>query len=156
MKAAHLRNEIIIPTLDFLGMNSKEAQHLLLGTAAQESHMGRYLVQLGEVADGGLGIYQMEKKTHDDIWENYLVYRPSLAEEICKLLIPAVPKHEQLIGNLYYATAMARLHYRRVTDPLPDVNIVNISEYWKKHYNTHLGKGTVEEFERNYRRFVKL
>ena len=156
MKNEHLLNEIIIPTLDYLEMDSPIARDLLLGTAAQESHMGRYLVQLGGVENGGLGIYQMEQATHDDIWENYLAYRPVLTEKIEALLIPGIPKEDQLKGNLYYATALARLHYRRVPKPFPKVsNAKLLGHYWKNHYNTHLGDGTVEQFEKNFRRFVR-
>ena len=61
-----LDRDIIEPVLSRLHAASPAARALLLGTAAQESAMGRYIRQLR----GGpaLGIFQMEPATHDDIW----------------------------------------------------------------------------------------
>ncbi|WP_067586367.1 hypothetical protein [Endozoicomonas ascidiicola] len=152
MNSQHLLNEIIVPTLQYLGMDSEVARYLLLGTAAQESHMGEYLVQLG----GGpaVSVYQIEPATHDDIWENYLAYRPSLVKKLEGLLCPDIPKVEQLKGNLFYSTAIARIHYRRETEPLPELTIPALARYWKRHFNTYEGKGKVSEFEHNFKRFI--
>jgi hypothetical protein len=41
---------------------------------------------------------------------------------------------------------MCRLHYRRVAEPLPAAKDTEaMAAYWKAHYNTPLGKGTVEK-----------
>lgn len=66
---AHLRDLIIRPTLVEMGHYSPAAEALLLGTAAHESHGGRYLSQIRGPARG---IYQMEPATHDDLWRHYL------------------------------------------------------------------------------------
>ena len=51
---------------------------------------------------------------------------------------------------------MARLHYRRRSEPLPQhTDIEAIWEYYKKYYNTHLGKAEKEESIKHYRKFVK-
>ncbi len=51
------------------------------------------------------------------------------------------------IWNLAYATAMCRVYYIRVPHPLPDAGDVRaMGEYWKRHYNTPQGRGTVDEF----------
>lgn len=167
MLASHLKNYIIVPTLQLLGneFNSNAAINLLLGTAAQESHLGKYLHQLNGEA---LGIYQIEMDTHIDIYENYLQYRSELLDKITTFLISfkltnsnpilRISYYEQnLIGNLYYATAIARLIYYRVSEKLPEADdIEGLAEYWKKYYNTEKGKGTVKEFVENYKRFVFL
>jgi len=50
---------------------------------------------------------------------------------------------------------MCRMHYYRKSEPLPESDDVRaLGEYWKKHYNTVKGKGTVDEFVENYKRFV--
>ena len=60
-----------------------------------------------------------------------------------------------LATDLAYACAMARIHYLRKPEPLPaHDDIEGLARYWKEHYNTFLGKGTVEEFVHNYRRLV--
>jgi len=139
-----LRQLIIHPTLEHLELNSASAVTLLLATARAESNL-EYLTQLG---DGpARGLWQMEPATHDDIWENYLAYRDPLADKVRGLAIGSkdVPDPEQMVGNLFYACAMARIHYMRVPEPLPHpTDHVGMAKYWKSHYNTGLGKGTVD------------
>lgn len=63
---------------------------------------------------------------------------------------------KELITNLAYATAMARVFYRRVKEALPAADDLDgMGRYWKKYYNTPLGRGTVEEFKANYTKYVK-
>ena len=139
------RQLIINPVLLNLNLYSEAAAQLLIRTAVQESRL-TYIRQLG----GGpaLGVYQMEPATHDDIWENYLEYRTELADLVEKWARVATP-HE-MIGNLYYATAMCRVHYLRAPQALPDAeDLHGQARYWKTWYNTPLGAGTVEEFVKN-------
>ena len=145
-----LREYIVRPTLKRLGLHSEAAEELLMLTAATESLCGEYLHQVGGPA---LGIFQMEPRTHDDIWRNYLKFKPGLAPEV------AVFGHEakELVGNLYYATAMARIHYLRVPDRLPSaMDEYGLAQYWKDHYNTHLGAGTPEKAVMNYRKYAVI
>ncbi len=126
--------------------------------------MGLYIRQLGGPA---LGIFQTEDATHDDIndendiFDNYLIYRAKLDKLVDDLRIPAkLPFHDQdvpnLTGNLFYATAIARIVYFRVPESLPlSDDTEGLGHYWKRHYNTHLGKGTVAEFVHNYNKYVK-
>lgn len=138
---------VIEPVLKHLGLDSPAATELVLNTAKAESEI-EYLRQLG----GGpaLGIYQMEPATHDDLWENFLRFPrwKDLARRVQSLAInKGTPDSQQLIGNLYYATAMCRVHYYRVPDALPAAgDLAAQAAYWKRHYNTHLGRGTEEHF----------
>jgi len=139
-------DNVIIPALMCMNLHSDSAVRLLLGTALTESHL-TWLRQ--KPAGPARGFYQMEPATHDDIWANYLEYQPGLTIRVEKLLAPEPSKVSQLVTNLYYATAMARLHYRRVKAPLPDANdTYGLGCYWKEYYNTHFGKGKVEHFVR--------
>lgn len=154
MKSSHLREYVIRPTLEYLGLWSPEAEDLLLGTAAQESHMGHYLHQ---VRGPAVGIYQMEPTTHQDIWEHYLSGKADLGSKVRSLaayrwktsFIPTTEMHV----NLAYATAMARAFYLRKPGAIPK-DLAGWAAYWKQHWNTHLGAGTEEQFVENYRRFV--
>lgn len=121
-----------------------------MGTIAQESAMGRYLVQLG--SGPALGICQMEPATHNDIWSNFLKYRSHLVKYIEDISVDRTP--EEMVWNLYYAVAMCRIHYLRVPERLPN-NLEGYAYYWKKYYNSHLGKGTEQEFIENYQRYVR-
>lgn len=143
-----LREYIIRPTLKELGLYSEAAEELLMLTAATESLCGEYLHQVGGPA---LGIFQMEPATHDDIWANWLKYKPTLAGKLARY------GHEAraLPGNLYYATAMARIHYRRRPEALPSaMDERGLAQYWKDHYNTHLGAGTADKAIQNYRKYA--
>ena len=67
MNKVTLRN-LITSVLKELNLHSDNAVNLLMGTAAQESHLGKYRKQIG----GGpaLGIFQMEPATFNDIVNN--------------------------------------------------------------------------------------
>ena len=148
----HLR-ELIADTLNEIDLYSDDAVNLLMGTAAQESHLGKYLKQLK--SGPALGIFQMEPNTYNDILDNYLKYKSALWEDVQDTcLIQALPKqHESLIYNIKLAICMARIHYLRVTEPLP-TDLSGYANYWKKYYNTYLGAGTTEEFIHNYKKYV--
>lgn len=154
--ASELRQYIIRPTLQNLDLWSPAAENLLLGTAAQESQLGYYLVQRNGPA---LGIYQIEPATHRDVWTHYLSYRLPLADRVSKLTVSS-PKltvpDTMLITNLAYTTAIARIIYQRAAQPLPPADdIEQLANYWKQHFNTPLGKGTVIEFIQNYKEYIQ-
>jgi hypothetical protein len=164
MDNKQLREYVIRPTLKYIGMYSESAEELLVLTAAHESLGGKYLHQVG----GGpaIGIFQMEPVTHDDCWLNWLHYQAEAAHKIGKLSAPKytgihpatgriMPEAEQMAGNLYYATAMARVKYRRDKHALPDADDVDgLAGYWKRVYNTHLGAGLVSHAVTHYQRYV--
>jgi len=136
---------VIDPTLETLGLYSVAASELLLGTAIQESRL-TYLKQLG----GGpaLGVCQMEPATHDDIWNHYLKYRETLRDKVM-----AIAPHDvnALVFNLNYAVAMCRVHYLRVPEALPvEGDLPAQASYWKKYYNTPVGRGTESEYIENW------
>ena len=86
-------------------------------------------------------------------------YKPELHDNISDLLTTEpqmdAAESEQMVWNLAYATAMARVKYYRDSEPLPDASdIPALAAYWKRVFNTPLGKGTEEEFINNYNRFV--
>jgi len=94
----------------------------------------------------------MEPATHDDIVKNYIVNRKGLVDIFVNLGYPDF--HSSILKyDLRYATIFARLHYRRKREPLP-VGIESMSSYWKRHYNTKLGKGTEAEFIDNYHKYI--
>jgi hypothetical protein len=163
MNPNQLLEYIIKPTLKALDLWSPAAGMLLMGTCAQESAMGKYIHQLGN--GPALGIYQMEPITHFDIWSNFLKYKQGLSDRILDMVPPNMIKKDgstgvvygssmYLMDSLVYATAMTRVHYLRVKSPMPTEDLDEVAAYWKEHYNTPLGKGTVEEFKSNYVKYV--
>lgn len=160
--AQQFRELVVRPTLKRLHKDipySVEAEDLLIMTAAHESHLGTYLKQINGPA---LGVYQMEPATLEDIWSNYLYYRQDIESEIA--LMCGGTHHggpSELVTNLEFATAMARVHYYRVSEALPKRTgfetrsdyIRALAKYAKKYYNTDKGKATVEDY---YRAFNNL
>lgn len=154
---------IVIPTLKGIGLYSQSAAELVLGTAVYESGGLKYIKQLGK--GPALGVCQMEPATHNDIWDNYLCYKYDLAANI--LLQSGMdmrkysensfikPYSDVLIYNLRYAVAMCRVHYRRRKEALPEAgDYANQAVYYKKYYNTDLGKGKISGYLRAYQKWV--
>jgi len=136
------RDYIVAPTLREIGLYSKSAERLVIGTALTESRL-EYVKQINGPA---LGIYQCEPATHKDIVDNFLMYRLPLMKKLAPFNVDFAD-HSQLTYNLKYATAICRIHYLRDPNPLPEQNdILGMAETWKRCYNTHRGKGTVEDF----------
>ena len=145
--------DLIERKLKAINMHSGAAVHLLLGTAAQESEFGTYLKQVG----GGpaLGAFQMEPDTERDIWICYLGFREDLAQTVWLATGVSGSNFRALEYNLAYQIVMARIHYRRIPEPLPPYNDIKaLARYWKQHYNTPAGKGTEDEFVKKYQKYV--
>lgn len=157
MHAKQLRDVIIIPSLMAIGQYSSAAVNLLLGTCAQESNMGKYLVQQGIGIRGGIGIYQMQKMTYEDIWTRQVMTSVGMKAKLRLLLgYEGMPQAERMASDLLLATAMARLFYYSVKEPLPKFDDIDgMAHYYKAHYNTHLGKATEEQFKLNYIQYVQ-
>jgi hypothetical protein len=150
MNAKQLRELIVAPTLKDMGMWSPSAENLIMGTAAQESHLGHYLKQVGK--GPALGVYQCEPFTHADI-VNYIDrgVKVKFGRIIPGDLMPKGVDNYRLVYDLRYATMIARIHYYRKSEPLPAADDVEgLARYWKIWYNSVKGKGTVAEFVKNY------
>lgn len=146
MLASQLKQYVIEPILKDINLYSPSAVNLLLGTAAQESRMGHYIHQVNGPA---LGIYQIEPKTAEWLYEKYYPTVSGYLHNIYSI-------EECLVYDLAFQTIMCRLKYYSIKEPIPsDPNDIQaLGAYWKKYYNTPLGKGTVEEFVKNYKQFV--
>lgn len=154
MDPRQLREEIVRPALKCVGLYTDAAEDLVMGTAAQESHL-KFVKQLG----GGpaLSLFQIEPATHADYWDNYLAYKGDLSERILKAvgISDGRPHKSRLVWDLRYSAIMCRIHYRRIRSPLPEYgDVEGYARYWKKFYNTPLGAGTEEEFVKNWKKYI--
>lgn len=138
------RELVVRPALIYIGHHSLDAENLVLGTAIVESKL-TYLKQLG----GGpaLGLFQMEPRTHDDIWENYLAREDNLTRRLFDLIsdVQEGNRPQEMVWNLWYAAAMCRVFYLRIAEPLPN-SVEGHASYWKRYYNTSYGKGKASQF----------
>lgn len=154
--ADEFRKQIVRPTLERIQRYSRDAAELLVGTAAHETHLGR----LGRRQNGGgpaLGILQMEPNTWKatDKWMQQ--WRPGLRQTIMDMVGPANHCADLLVTDDAYAVAMGRVLYLSVQgSAIPHAeNLIGLASYWKIHWNSLEGAGTVKEFMRNYHLYVK-
>lgn len=160
---------------------SDAAKELVLLTIATESLGGTYVRQ---VRGPARGIVQMEPSTESYLWTWIDTQPRELQDKMTRLYgshqlfmregskdaIELPPMQY----NLAYQIAMCRVFYWRVREPLPEVKFVDwedpkggppqrrpdkesierLGKYWKKWYNSPLGKGVPEEAVKNYFRYA--
>jgi len=146
------QNETLVPVLTEMRMASPSAEKLLIMTAAHESMGYRYRAQTG----GGpaLSYYQIEPNTLDDLYTNYLAYRPEKQALLDRYLPEGTSRTDALENIDSYATAAARLIYSRVPDALPDVEDSEaLAKYAKQFWNTALGAATWQKYLADYDRY---
>ena len=144
---------VIKPALEKLGLWSTAAEELVLGTAIVESAL-IYLRQHG----GGpaQGLWQVEPKAYDDLYTSFLSYRQELGSRLMELRSPALSMNENLASNLMYGAAVCRLCYYRQPEALPEAgDIEGQAAFWKQHYNTPLGAGTVGKYAYKVQKVLK-
>ena len=105
--ADHLREQVIRPTLEYLGEWSDDAEAELLAAVLRENEVGLFSRR-----DHGLGLYRITASEHRDLWDRYLAYRPDVASRVRGLASQRAflsnPDNE-LQTNLSYCTAIAWL-----------------------------------------------
>ena len=148
IKEEHLRR-MIKDTLTPFNWYTPDVEELLMLTMATETHLGEYLKQEGGIAEG---IYQIEPETAIDIHNNWLHYREDTANRVYSYM---TMMGKDLRYNLQYQTLLARIHYLRVEEAIPDKDDVEgLAKYWKQYWNTEEGKGTVLKAMEKYEYYV--
>lgn len=156
MTVKELRH-LIRDTLGPLDLYSEDAEELLVMTCCVESDMGMYDEQHG----GGpaKSIFQIEKGTYVDIMSRWLLTKkPAFRDKIHYALLDMDPFYnfESIKDNDAMAVIVARLKYCSIKEKLPSKdNTLAMAHYWKKYYNTYVGRGTVEEALRKYKKYTK-
>lgn len=141
--------QVVIPALQMLARAgipySKTAHDLIMGTFAQESLLGTYLVQQ---SGPGIGLGMAT---------------PSLVPGVIAKLSPAqqavlksvaqngdISNTTQIVTNLVYAAMITRAWYWIEPDPLPPDTIAGLWVYYKKLYNTPAGAATESQWNTNW------
>jgi len=152
-----------------LPMYSQEAVDLLMMTAAHESHLGTYLWQTNGPAQGA---FMVEPETWLDTleyierkrWWHCIPWTTIDFHEYVEY-VDAGDNEETDPLNLSDSIVIARMHYWRVSEPLPqaprtdsgdDIDDYHraLADYAKKYYNTAAGKATADKYVEDYTRFV--
>ncbi len=107
----------------------------------------------------GRGLYSMEtvkgSKTEQDIWENFLSFRPDDIKIIWGICGVSGPNPEALENNIAYHHFMARVDYLRAPDIIPPAgDIQGQANYWDQNFNKNPEKGFPADYMKNYRIYV--
>ena len=142
---------------------SENAVELLMMTAAVESNLGDYIKQTKGPAKG---IFQVEPATERDVMDRYLgsKYRKKLKAKIQRLAGDPPPGIDPAVYDLDYQIALARCFYWMKPGALPKIkmvedrpdydSIVKMAKYYKKYFNTYLGKSTVKKTITKYCKYA--
>lgn len=145
------RECVVEPVLEYLEPHiqySQSAINIILLTTIAESE----LYKLRQYSGGpARGFIQMEPGTEQSIWDNFLKFRSELKHKIKKLHLSTLSREANLAGNLHYQVAMCRLQYWPVPEKLPTIDdSAGMASYYKRFYNTALGKAKESEIEATY------
>ncbi len=109
--AEHLKEQVIRPTLKYLGAWTAATENFLLSAATDAPDLGLFSLR-----NDGLGIFHITSSQHRDIWDKYLAFNPDLASRIRGLASQRAflsDPDSELQTNLSYCTAIAWLLYDR-------------------------------------------
>ena len=140
-----LKERVIIPALIAIDMYSADATRLLLMTAATESGLGSYLLQLPN--GPALGIYQMEPATYNDGWDIVLEFNKHKKYiTLAAAEYEEKPSADRLIWDLRYATIMARMMYSRFPEKIPaHTDNQAMIDYYFQYWGPNPDKTTKED-----------
>lgn len=122
------------------GLHSAEAVKTICMLTAHESGKGRYRKQIGE--GPARGLIQMEKVTHDSVWQN----SDTILTRANKFGIDQNFSALELDDE--YGVWMARHYLLMDVNPLPKGDI-NTALYCKAYWN-RTGKATAEAYLKDY------
>ena len=133
--------------VDCLGGGEK-AYNLILETSASET-------ALGTIYDGtiyaGMGICQFDKLPFYRIKKKSMRFREKIKKALgidIKLVEWEHLRYDSMMSLLF-----CRLYYMAISKPIPNT-IAGRSKYWKKYYNSYLGKGTPRHYRKMVSKFV--
>lgn len=122
------------------GSNGK-AKDLLLETAAAETQLGTYP---DRHAESGHGLHQFDIIGFLDVQCRTRRSDIEKVKQAFKINIEKV-KIKDLDNNPLLSFIFCRLKYKLRPEQIPD-DIVSRATYWKRYYNTELGKGTLDHY----------
>ena len=131
------------------GANATAIQ-MLVETAAQETHGGRYRDPSPDGA--GRGLCQLDLIAFQDVQQRTRNKDVEAVREAFGIVLAQVD-HDDLDYSPMLSMVFARLFYRLIPDVFP-VTVEGRAAYWKEHYNTVLGKGTVDEYIHNAAKYA--
>lgn len=130
---------------------NKTAMDLIIETAVAETGLGAIE---DKTVGAGMGLTQFDNLPFEDVRDRNQKLRPKILKELGVDI--NLVNWDDLRYNQFLALLFTRLLYWLKGDPIPKT-IEERARYWKLHYNTKLGKGTVEHYlEMNQRYGVDI
>lgn len=135
--------------------DTPDVRELLFGTACAETKLRpRYQDSSGNA----IGLFQIEYTTFRDIWQRAIKENhPDLGKDMIKNYAKSNPNDitfEDLQLSDELSAIFARLKYAHIKEPIPPAqDLENQANYYKKYYNTPLGKATVQGYIKAYKEF---
>ena len=117
-----------------------DAYNLVLETATAETALGKIT---DKTLYAGMGICQFDKVPFQRVKDKSMRFRNLILRKLgvdIKLV-----QWEHLRYNTFLSLLFCRLYYMAVQEPIPST-IEDRAKYWKKYYNSYLGKGTPEHY----------
>lgn len=143
--------EFVVEVCNVLGHGENNtAVQLMLETAAQETHLGRYRDPTPHGA--GRGLFQCDPISFNDVQQRARKSDVDAVRQRFGLDITQV-QHSALDSSPLLAAIFCRLHYKFFPEVIP-LTVEGRGSYWKRLYNTTSGRGTVAEYVRNVNRYV--
>lgn len=140
VSVTHLR-DIIMHTMQYMQVpNVGDWRRLLMITALQETHGGKWLRQIRGPANG---LMQVEPETERVALRWLARHDPQKYALLRKLRVPARLGAHEMQYNHAYCIAVAYAVYRmRHVNP-SGCSVERLARLYKQHYNTARGKATV-------------
>lgn len=134
--------EMALKVCECLGNGKNNtAYNLLLETAGAETVRGGFF---DSTKGAGMGLTQFDKMpwhdTHNRTSKNIKI----LVFNYFGIYLDYL-EWEDLRYNPLLAMICTRLKYRLIAEEIP-ISIEDRAKYWKKYYNSELGKGTIEHY----------
>lgn len=144
--ASDVSTQVVIPALQLLAPAgipyTKTAHDLLMGTAAQESLMGLYLVQQ---SGPGVGLWMATPSLVPVV-----LGQLNASQRAAIAKIGDATNAGQLVTNLTLAAMVARAWYWVLPDALPADTVSGLWMYYKRFYNTLAGAATETQWNTNW------
>lgn len=123
------------------------AVEMIVETAVAETGLGQIT---DRTVGAGMGLTQFDELPFKDIKNRNMKLRDKILKELGVDL--QLIQWDDLRYNDFLSLLFTRLFYRLKGDPIPKT-IEDRAKYWKLHYNTSAGKGTVEHYLEMNRKF---
>lgn len=123
--AEHLRDQVIRPTLEYMGVWTPTIETFLLNAAIDAPDLGLFSAR-----EEGLGLFHITAAQHRDLWDRYLAFNPDMASRVRGLASQRAflsDPDSELQTNLSYCTAIAWLMHKRSGRDLEETATVELA-----------------------------